>query len=183
MAFSEMSAAHKNTVHPLLKSAQDMVRRYTRRAHHPHGLDIRRVLQTTDPSQVSSSVHSPCTNKTYDFRLKSTITHFLFPLPYIRYQRSDVRSRRSEDRCQRSDIGILSTVFHPLFSVFRVPSSVFRPLSSVLCLLSYAARIWDNSCCGLNPFSNALWEGQVAAHAPHPLQRILLTSQIFFSAE
>jgi NAD-dependent oxidoreductase involved in siderophore biosynthesis len=60
MAFTQVSPTHENTIHSLLKSKEDMMRRHTCRTHYPHGPDIRGVLQPTDPSQVSSGVCSPC---------------------------------------------------------------------------------------------------------------------------
>jgi hypothetical protein len=77
MAVSQVSPTHKYTVSALLKGKQDVVRGNTGRTHHPYDPDIRRVLQTTDPSQVSSGVCSPCTQKTYNLRLKICFTHNL----------------------------------------------------------------------------------------------------------
>ncbi len=63
MTFSKMSPADKNAVHSLLKGSQDMVRRHAGGTHNAYGPDIFRILQSTDPSQVSSSVSSPRANK------------------------------------------------------------------------------------------------------------------------
>lgn len=60
MTVTQMSPAHKHAINALLKSKKDMVRRHACTAHYPHYPDIRRVLQTTDPGQVSSSIRSPC---------------------------------------------------------------------------------------------------------------------------
>jgi hypothetical protein len=62
-----------------LKSKKNMMRRYTATTHHPDRTNIRRVLQTTDPSQVSSCVCSPGAQKTNDFGLKNVVTHFHYP--------------------------------------------------------------------------------------------------------
>jgi len=75
MAFTQISPPHKNTIHSLLKSKKDMMRRHTCRTHYPHGPDIRGVLQPTDPSQVSSSVCSPCAQEAYNFWFVIGISH------------------------------------------------------------------------------------------------------------
>jgi hypothetical protein len=75
MAIAQMSPTHEYAVYPLLKSTQNMVRRNTGGTHNPNGTDVRRVLQSTDPSQVSSSVRSPCTQKADYFWFKIGITH------------------------------------------------------------------------------------------------------------
>ena len=75
MAFTQISPAHKNTIHSLLKSKKDMMRRHTCRTHYPHSPDIRGVLQPTDPSQVSSSVCSPCAQEAYNFWFVIGIVH------------------------------------------------------------------------------------------------------------
>ena len=80
MAVAQMSPAHEHAVHALLKSTQNMVRRNTCGAHDPNGTDVRRILQSTNPSQVSSSVRSPCTQKADYFRFKIGITHIHSPL-------------------------------------------------------------------------------------------------------
>ena len=59
IAFTEVSAADEHTVDSTLKCKQYMVRRNGTTAHYPDGANVRRVLQTTDPSQVSSGVCSP----------------------------------------------------------------------------------------------------------------------------
>ena len=61
MTVSLVSPAHKDAVHTLLKSQEDMVGRNTGRTHDPNHADVGRVLQTTDPSQVSSGICSPRT--------------------------------------------------------------------------------------------------------------------------
>ena len=123
MAFSEMSAADEHTVHALLKSPQDMMRRHTCRAHDPHGPHIRRVLQTTDPSQVSSRVHSPRTDETDDFRLEIIIIHSLFPFPYIRYPISESGGQISVYPTLSSVVYFLSFDFCVLSSWPTLPES------------------------------------------------------------
>ncbi len=59
IAFTQVSAADEHPVDSTLKCKQNMVRRNGTTAHYPDGTYIRRVLQTTDPSQVSSGVRSP----------------------------------------------------------------------------------------------------------------------------
>ena len=80
MAVAQVSPAHEYTVHPLLKSTQDMVRRNTGGTHDPNGTDVRRILQSTNPSQVSSGVRSPCAEKADDLRFKIGVTHIYSPL-------------------------------------------------------------------------------------------------------
>jgi len=75
MAVSEVSATDKNAVDALLKSAEKVVRGYTGRTHHPDHAHIGWVLQTTDPSQVSSSVCSPGTEKTDNLGFKIGMGH------------------------------------------------------------------------------------------------------------
>jgi len=69
MAFTEVSAAHEDSVHALLKGAQDVVRGNTGGTHHSYHANVGRILQTTDPSQVSSSICSPGAEETYDLGL------------------------------------------------------------------------------------------------------------------
>ncbi len=75
MAVSEVSPTDVDTVYALLKRPQDMVRGYARGTHHSDDPDIRRVLHTTDPSQVSSGVCSPGTEKTQYLGFKPAFTH------------------------------------------------------------------------------------------------------------
>jgi len=75
MAFTQMSPSHKDTVHALLEGKQYMMGRHTCGTHHPDGSDIRRVLQSTDPSQVSGSVCSPRTQETQNFGFEIGIVH------------------------------------------------------------------------------------------------------------
>jgi len=74
-----VSAADENTIDPLLEGKKDMVRRNTATTHYPDGSDICRILQTTDPSQVSSGVCSPGAQKTDDLGLKNVVAHGCFP--------------------------------------------------------------------------------------------------------
>jgi hypothetical protein len=75
MAVSEPSATHENAVHAFLKSTQNMVGGDATRAHHAHHPNVRRVLQTTDPSQVSSGVCSPGTQEAQDLGLEPVVAH------------------------------------------------------------------------------------------------------------
>jgi len=59
MAVTQVSPTHKHAVHPLLEGPQDVVGRHAGRAHHPNGSNVCGILQSTDPSQVSSGVCSP----------------------------------------------------------------------------------------------------------------------------
>jgi hypothetical protein len=75
MTFSDMSATHENTVNSLLKSQQKMMGRHAGRTHHPDNPDVCGVLQSTDPSQVSSRVRSPGTQKAKYSWLKLFVAH------------------------------------------------------------------------------------------------------------
>lgn len=75
IAFPQVSAAHKNAVNPLLKTAQQMMGRHAPRAHDPDDTDICRVLHTTDPSQVSSGICSPGTQKTDNMGFEIGVVH------------------------------------------------------------------------------------------------------------
>ena len=79
MAVSKASPTHKHAIHAFLKSAQNMVRRDSARAHHSNHPNIGRVLQSTNPSQVSSGVCSPGTQKAQDRGLEPVIAHALDP--------------------------------------------------------------------------------------------------------
>jgi hypothetical protein len=78
IAFTKASAADEYAVHPALKGQKNMVWRNPATAHHPNGTNIRRVLQTTDPSQVSSGICSPGAQEANDLGLKIVVGHFLF---------------------------------------------------------------------------------------------------------
>jgi hypothetical protein len=70
-----MSAAHEYPVHPLLEGTQHVMRRDASRAHHPYDPDVCRILQSTDPSQVSSGVRSPGAQKADDIGFEILIAH------------------------------------------------------------------------------------------------------------
>jgi hypothetical protein len=78
ITFAQASAADEHTIHPALKGQKNVVRRNPTTAHHPNGTNIRRVLQTTDPSQVSSGICSPGAQEADDLGLKIVVGHFLF---------------------------------------------------------------------------------------------------------
>ena len=59
MTFTETLASHKDTVGPCLQGLQDVMGRYRPGAHDPNDPDRRRILHSTDPSQVSGSISSP----------------------------------------------------------------------------------------------------------------------------
>jgi len=77
-AIADVSPADENTVDALLEGQQDMVRRDAPSAHDPHDADVRRVLQPTDPSQVSSGVCSPGAQKAEDLGLEVVLRHGSF---------------------------------------------------------------------------------------------------------
>jgi hypothetical protein len=70
MTFAETSAGHKDAVSPCLQGLQDIVGRYRPGTHDPNDPDRRRILHSTDPSQVSGSISSPGAQKSNDLRSK-----------------------------------------------------------------------------------------------------------------
>ena len=82
MAFAEASASDKDAIRSHLQCLQDIMWGYRPCAHHPNGSDRRRILHSTDPSQVSRGVCSPCAQKGNDRRSK-VISHYKLPLPKI----------------------------------------------------------------------------------------------------
>jgi hypothetical protein len=75
IAFTDVSAADKDAVHPLLECEQDVMGGDTATAHDPNHTDVGRVLQTTDPSQVSSGIRSPGAEEADDFRFEILGAH------------------------------------------------------------------------------------------------------------
>lgn len=75
IAFTLVSAAHKDAVDAPLESCEDMMRRNTAGAHYSDRPYVGRVLQTTNPSQVSSSVRSPGAEEAQDLGLKTVVAH------------------------------------------------------------------------------------------------------------
>ncbi len=70
-----MSATHENAVHALLKRPQHVMGGHTAGTHDPYNPDICRILHTTDPSQVSSGVRSPGTQKGDDMGFEFGVAH------------------------------------------------------------------------------------------------------------
>jgi len=70
MAFTQVSTNHQNAVGSSLQCVDDEVGSHHTGAHHPDHPQVRGILQTTDPSQVSSSVCSPRAQESYDDRLE-----------------------------------------------------------------------------------------------------------------
>jgi len=75
MAVAQVSPTHEDAVHTLLKCPQNMVRGYTPGTHDPNSPDVRWILQSTNPSQVSSGVCSPRTQKTNNLGFKINVAH------------------------------------------------------------------------------------------------------------
>ncbi len=75
-----------------------------------------------------------------------------------------------------NNMGFKISVVHSFLSLYKLKRflSLFIPGDSPV----QAAPICARSCSGLNPRSWALWDGQVAAQFPHPLQRISFILQI-----
>ncbi len=69
MAFTEVSTNSEDPVGPPGNSVDDDFRVDHSGAHHPDYAQIRWILQSTDPSQVSSGESSPGAQKSYDDRL------------------------------------------------------------------------------------------------------------------
>jgi hypothetical protein len=70
MAFSQVSTNHQNAIGALFEGMDDQMRTHHTGAHHPDNPQVRRILHTTDPSQVSSSIRSPRAQESYDDRLE-----------------------------------------------------------------------------------------------------------------
>jgi hypothetical protein len=61
MAFAETSAGDKDAICPCLQGLQDIMRGDRPGTHDPNDPDRRRILHSTDPSQVSGRIGSPGT--------------------------------------------------------------------------------------------------------------------------
>lgn len=85
MAVAEPSAAHKHPVDPLLKGQQDMMGRNRGAAHHPDHPEMRRVLEATDPGQVSGGVGSPSAQETQNAGFEVQLAHCPSNLRRISY--------------------------------------------------------------------------------------------------
>jgi len=70
MTFAKASAGDKDAVRSCLQGLQDVMKRNRSGAHHPDDPDGRRILHSTDPSQVSRSISSPGTQESNDLGLK-----------------------------------------------------------------------------------------------------------------
>jgi hypothetical protein len=77
MTFAETSASHKDAVCPCLQGLQDIVGRYRSGTHNPDDPDRRRILHSTDPSQVSGSISSPGTQESNNLGSKLLCHHLL----------------------------------------------------------------------------------------------------------
>jgi hypothetical protein len=67
MAVTDVSAAHQNAVCTLLESFEYKIRRNPARAHDSNHPNIRGVLHSTDPGQVSPGVGAPVAAESDDF--------------------------------------------------------------------------------------------------------------------
>ena len=76
MTFAKTSASHKDAVGPCLQGLQHVMGRYRPGTHNPNDPDRRRILHSTDPSQVSGSISSPGAQKSNDLGLK-IFSHYL----------------------------------------------------------------------------------------------------------
>jgi hypothetical protein len=70
MAVAEVSPTHENTVGALLKGFENKIRGDAPGTHYPNHPDIRRVLQPTDPGQISTGVSTPVAAKGNNFGFK-----------------------------------------------------------------------------------------------------------------
>jgi hypothetical protein len=93
MTFAETSASHKDTIGPGLQRLQDIMRRDRTGTHDSNDPDRRRILHSTDPSQVSGSVSSPGAQKSNDLRLK-ILRHRLLHMDICKNRLSSAMSRR-----------------------------------------------------------------------------------------
>jgi hypothetical protein len=70
MTFADASAGDKDAIRPFLKGFQHIMRRDGSGAHDPDRPYGGRILHSTDPSQVSRSVSSPCAQECNDRRFR-----------------------------------------------------------------------------------------------------------------
>ena len=50
-------------------------------AHHTYKPDMRRVLESRDAAQVSSTIAAPVANNAYDLRFKTTVCTHIYSIP------------------------------------------------------------------------------------------------------
>jgi len=76
MAISKVSPADQDPVRTALKRPQDVMRRYSARAHYPNYPNVRRVTEATDAGQICCAVSAPVAQKGNDLWLKILQFHF-----------------------------------------------------------------------------------------------------------
>jgi hypothetical protein len=67
MAVAKVSAAYQNAVCPLLESLEDKIGGDPARAHDPYHPNAGRVLQPTDPCQISTGIGAPIAAESDNF--------------------------------------------------------------------------------------------------------------------
>ena len=110
MTFAETSACHKDAVRPCLQGLQDIMRRYRPGTHDPDDTDRRRILHSTDPSQVSGSISSPGTQESNNLGLKLIRHHKLHNLGHPRQKflnpNTEIRNKSKIQNSKLSCFGL-----------------------------------------------------------------------------
>jgi hypothetical protein len=75
MTVTDVSPAHQNTVGAFLQRSQNMMWRYSGRAHDPHRAHVGGILQTADTGQIRRAVSAPVTYEGQDFGFKQFLVH------------------------------------------------------------------------------------------------------------
>jgi hypothetical protein len=83
MTFADASAGNKDAIRTCLQGLQDIMRRDRPCTHDPDRPHGRRILHSTDPSQVSRGVSSPRAQKSNNPRLKIIRHEKLPPSPSL----------------------------------------------------------------------------------------------------
>jgi hypothetical protein len=77
MTVTDMSSAHQNAVHIVLKGSENVMGGNGCRTHHPHGYDIGRVFQPGYPGQIGCPIGTPVTHKGNNFGFKYICFHWI----------------------------------------------------------------------------------------------------------
>jgi len=70
MAVADVSAAYKNAVRPFLEGLENKIRGDPAGTHDPYHSNVGRVLQPTDPCQISAGIGAPVAAESDDFRFE-----------------------------------------------------------------------------------------------------------------
>jgi hypothetical protein len=102
MAVADVSAAHQNAVGPHLEGLENKVRGDPARTHDPDHPNVRRVLQSTDPGEVSPGIGAPVAAESDNLGFKFTshcdlsFAASFYLLQVIKENKSEIRSTKSE---------------------------------------------------------------------------------------